>query len=134
MLVDAGDFLARQIDDGRNVMFEGAQGTIIDIDHGNYPYVTSSNPTAGGACTGTGLGPTVVGDGDVIGIVKAYLTRVGSGPLPRNSAASSATHASYDEDTPRAATRNWPSTSGRRATSTAPSPAARGGSAGWTCR
>ncbi len=82
MLVDAGDFLGRRIDDGANVMFEGAQGTLIDIDHGNYPYVTSSNPTAGGACTGTGVGPDVVGGGDVIGIVKAYLTRVGSGPLP----------------------------------------------------
>ena len=82
MLVDAGDFLTDRIDDGANVMFEGAQGTIIDIDHGNYPYVTSSNPTAGGASTGTGLAPDVVGDGDVIGIVKAYLTRVGSGPMP----------------------------------------------------
>jgi adenylosuccinate synthase len=99
MLVDAGDFLARQIDDGRNVMFEGAQGTIIDIDHGNYPYVTSSNPTAGGACTGTGLGPTVVGDGDVIGIVKAYLTRVGSGPLPTELGGVVGDTPGYDEDT-----------------------------------
>jgi adenylosuccinate synthase len=82
MLVDAGDFLADRIDEGANLMFEGAQGTLIDIDHGNYPYVTSSNPTAGGAATGSGLGPGVVGDGDVIGIVKAYLTRVGSGPMP----------------------------------------------------
>ncbi|WP_435096312.1 adenylosuccinate synthase [Halarchaeum sp. P4] len=82
MLVDAGDFLAERLDAGEEVMFEGAQGTLIDIDHGNYPYVTSSNPTAGGAATGTGLGPGVVGDGDVVGIVKAYLTRVGSGPLP----------------------------------------------------
>ncbi|GAA0302310.1 adenylosuccinate synthase [Halarchaeum salinum] len=82
MLVNAGDFLARELDRDANVMFEGAQGTLIDIDHGNYPYVTSSNPTAGGASTGTGLGPSVVGEGDVIGIVKAYLTRVGSGPLP----------------------------------------------------
>jgi adenylosuccinate synthase len=82
MLVDAGDFLADRIDEGANVMFEGAQGTIIDIDHGNYPYVTSSNPTAGGACTGTGLAPGVVGDGEVVGIVKAYLSRVGSGPMP----------------------------------------------------
>jgi adenylosuccinate synthase len=82
MLVDAGDFLTDRIDDGANVMFEGAQGTIIDIDHGNYPYVTSSNPTAGGAATGTGLGPGVVGGGEVIGIVKAYLSRVGSGPMP----------------------------------------------------
>jgi adenylosuccinate synthase len=82
MTVNAGEFLADAIDGGKQVMFEGAQGTLIDIDHGNYPYVTSSNPTAGGAATGTGLSPGVVGGGDVIGIVKAYLTRVGSGPLP----------------------------------------------------
>jgi adenylosuccinate synthase len=63
-------------------MLEGAQGTIIDVDHGNYPYVTSSNPTAGGAATGTGLSPSVVGGGEVIGVVKAYLSRVGSGPMP----------------------------------------------------
>jgi len=82
MTVLAGDFLAEEIEAGRNVVFEGAQGTLIDIDHGNYPYVTSSNPTAGGAATGTGLSPGVVGGGDVVGIVKAYLTRVGSGPMP----------------------------------------------------
>ncbi|MGA9400359.1 adenylosuccinate synthase [Haladaptatus sp.] len=82
MTVEAGDFLASRLDDGDEIIFEGAQGTLIDIDHGNYPYVTSSNPTAGGAATGTGLSPGIVGDGDVIGIVKAYLTRVGSGPLP----------------------------------------------------
>jgi len=82
MAVHAGDFLAERIDAGANVMLEGAQGTIIDIDHGNYPYVTSSNPTAGGACTGTGLAPGIVGDGEVIGVVKAYLSRVGSGPMP----------------------------------------------------
>jgi adenylosuccinate synthase len=82
MLVDAGDFLADRTDAGANLMFEGAQGTLIDIDHGNYPYVTSSNPTAGGAATGSGLSPAVVGDGEVVGIVKAYLTRVGSGPMP----------------------------------------------------
>ncbi|GAB3030427.1 adenylosuccinate synthase [Natronobiforma cellulositropha] len=82
MTVDAGTFLQERIDAGENVMLEGAQGTSIDIDHGVYPYVTSSNPTAGGACVGTGLGPTVVGSGDVIGIVKAYLSRVGTGPLP----------------------------------------------------
>jgi adenylosuccinate synthase len=64
------------------VLFEGAQGTSIDIDHGIYPYVTSSNPTAGGAATGTGIGPTAVGRGEVVGIVKAYLSRVGTGPLP----------------------------------------------------
>ncbi|WP_343774132.1 adenylosuccinate synthase [Natronoarchaeum mannanilyticum] len=82
MTVNAGEFLADTIDDGGEVMFEGAQGTLIDIDHGNYPYVTSSNPTAGGAAVGTGLGPTTVGRGEVVGVVKAYLSRVGSGPLP----------------------------------------------------
>ncbi|MFW6382938.1 MAG: adenylosuccinate synthase, partial [Haloferacaceae archaeon] len=82
MTVNAGDFLADRLDDGQEVMFEGAQGTIIDIDHGIYPYVTSSNPTAGGAATGTGLSPGVVGGGEVVGIVKAYLSRVGSGPMP----------------------------------------------------
>jgi len=82
MTVNAGAFLADRIDSGDEVMFEGAQGTSIDIDHGNYPYVTSSNPTAGYAATGTGVGPTTVGRGEVVGIVKAYLSRVGSGPLP----------------------------------------------------
>ncbi len=82
MTVDCGTYLADRIDDGDEVMLEGAQGTSIDIDHGIYPYVTSSNPTAGGACVGSGLGPTVVGDGEVIGVVKAYLSRVGTGPLP----------------------------------------------------
>jgi adenylosuccinate synthase len=82
MTVNAGKFLADRIADGDEVVFEGAQGTIIDIDHGNYPYVTSSNPTAGGAATGTGLSPGVVGGGEVVGVVKAYLTRVGSGPMP----------------------------------------------------
>ncbi|WP_276252865.1 adenylosuccinate synthase [Halomontanus rarus] len=82
MTVDAGTYLQNRIDEGDNVMLEGAQGTSIDIDHGIYPYVTSSNPTAGGACVGSGLGPTVVGQGEVIGVVKAYLSRVGTGPLP----------------------------------------------------
>ena len=80
--VSAGAFLTDARERGQNVMLEGAQGTLIDIDHGNYPYVTSSNPTAGGAATGTGLSPKVVGSGEIIGIVKGYLTRVGSGPLP----------------------------------------------------
>jgi len=82
MTVNAGDFLGYELDDGSNLLFEGAQGTSIDIDHGIYPYVTSSNPTAGGASTGTGVGPTVIGQGEVVGIVKAYLSRVGTGPLP----------------------------------------------------
>ncbi|MFB6080870.1 MAG: adenylosuccinate synthase [Haloferacaceae archaeon] len=82
MTVDAGGFLDERRRAGDAVLFEGAQGTSIDIDHGIYPYVTSSNATAGGACTGTGVGPTVVGGGEVVGIVKAYLSRVGTGPLP----------------------------------------------------
>jgi adenylosuccinate synthase len=82
MTVNAGDFLGDELDGGSNLLFEGAQGTSIDIDHGIYPYVTSSNPTAGGAATGTGVGPTVIGQGEVVGIVKAYLSRVGTGPLP----------------------------------------------------
>jgi len=82
MTVNAGDFLGDELDAGANLLFEGAQGTSIDIDHGIYPYVTSSNPTAGGASTGTGVGPTVIGQGEVVGIVKAYLSRVGTGPLP----------------------------------------------------
>jgi adenylosuccinate synthase len=82
MTVNAGEFLGEHLDAGDEVLFEGAQGTSIDIDHGIYPYVTSSNPTAGGAATGTGVGPTVVGRGEVVGIVKAYLSRVGTGPLP----------------------------------------------------
>jgi adenylosuccinate synthase len=64
----------------RNILFEGAQGTLLDLDHGTYPYVTSSNPIAGGACVGTGIGPTTIDR--VIGIAKAYTTRVGEGPFP----------------------------------------------------
>ena len=63
---------------GKNVLFEGAQGTMLDIDHGTYPYVTSSNTTAAGACTGLGVPPNKIKD--VFGIFKAYTTRVGSGP------------------------------------------------------
>src|SRR5436190_5789750 len=65
---------------GEHVLLEGAQGTLLDLDHGSYPYVTSSNPVAGGACTGGGIGPLQVDE--VIGIIKAYSTRVGSGPFP----------------------------------------------------
>ena len=82
MTVNAGAYLGERIDAGEDLMFEGAQGTSIDIDHGIFPYVTSSNPTAGYAATGTGVGPTVIGRGEVIGVVKAYLSRVGTGPLP----------------------------------------------------
>jgi len=65
---------------GQHVLLEGAQGTLLDLDHGTYPFVTSSNPTAGGACTGAGVGPRQIGQ--VIGVMKAYSTRVGSGPFP----------------------------------------------------
>ena len=67
----------------RNILFEGAQGTLLDLDHGTYPYVTSSNPVAGGACVGTGVGPTMIDR--VIGVAKAYTTRVGEGPFPTES-------------------------------------------------
>lgn len=77
---DTADYLGRALREGRSVLFEGAQGTLLDIDFGTYPYVTSSNATSGGACTGSGVGPSVI-DG-VVGICKAYTTRVGSGPFP----------------------------------------------------
>ena len=79
-LVDNISFLANAITDKKNILLEGAQGTMLDIDHGTYPYVTSSSPTAGGACTGTGIGPTKIDN--VLGVVKAYCTRVGEGPFP----------------------------------------------------
>jgi adenylosuccinate synthase len=68
------------MDKGKNILFEGAQGTLLDVDHGIYPYVTSSNPCAGGICTGLGIAPTRI-DG-ILGVVKAYTTRVGGGPFP----------------------------------------------------
>ncbi|MCD0452681.1 adenylosuccinate synthase [Actinocorallia sp. API 0066] len=68
------------LDEGKVILLEGAQGTLLDVDHGTYPFVTSSSPTAGGACSGSGVGPTKVTG--VIGILKAYTTRVGSGPFP----------------------------------------------------
>jgi adenylosuccinate synthase len=77
---DVSLFLARAREAGRSIMFEGAQGTLLDIDHGTYPYVTSSNATIGGVCTGLGVGPRAI-DG-VLGVAKAYTTRVGEGPLP----------------------------------------------------
>ncbi|MBA2717334.1 MAG: adenylosuccinate synthase, partial [Propionibacteriales bacterium] len=68
------------LDAGQTVVFEGAQATLLDVDHGTYPFVTSSNPIAGGACVGAGVGPTRIDR--VVGVVKAYTTRVGSGPFP----------------------------------------------------
>jgi adenylosuccinate synthase len=79
-VTDTAEYLNQQVKQGRKLLFEGAQGALLDIDHGTYPFVTSSNSTAGGACTGTGVGPSRVDA--VIGISKAYTTRVGAGPFP----------------------------------------------------
>jgi adenylosuccinate synthase len=79
-IADTALLLNSALDEGKTVLLEGSQGTLLDVDHGTYPFVTSSNPTAGGACTGSGIGPTKIER--VIGIVKAYTTRVGSGPFP----------------------------------------------------
>src|SRR3954465_843946 len=80
MIADTSAVLVHAMREGRHVMFEGAQGTMLDIDHGTYPYVTSSNGTAGGVCTGLGVPPRAVHA--VLGVAKAYTTRVGEGPLP----------------------------------------------------
>ena len=79
-IADTALLLNQALESGKTVLLEGSQGTLLDVDHGTYPFVTSSNPTAGGACTGSGIGPTKIER--VIGIVKAYTTRVGSGPFP----------------------------------------------------
>lgn len=79
-LTDTSVLVYDAIKSRKKVLFEGAQGTLLDIDHGTYPFVTSSNPTAGGACTGAGIGPTCIDR--VLGIAKAYTTRVGEGPFP----------------------------------------------------
>jgi adenylosuccinate synthase len=79
-VVDASLKIDAAIRERRNILFEGAQGTLLDLDHGTYPYVTSSNPVAGGACIGAGVGPTSIDR--VIGVAKAYTTRVGEGPFP----------------------------------------------------
>jgi adenylosuccinate synthase len=80
MVRDTAILLNQAIRDGKTVLFEGAQGTMLDIDHGTYPFVTSSSASAGGACTGTGVAPTRISG--VIGVSKAYITRVGGGPFP----------------------------------------------------
>ena len=80
MVIDTVLEVNNALDAGKTVVFEGGQSTMLDIDHGTYPYVTSSNPTAGGACTGTGVGPTRIDR--VVGVAKAYVTRVGEGPYP----------------------------------------------------
>ncbi|MBI3665099.1 MAG: adenylosuccinate synthase [Acidobacteria bacterium] len=83
LVADAAAFVNRAMNEGRSVLFEGAQGTMLDIDHGTYPFVTSSNATAGGACTGLGISPTRIDA--VIGVSKGYITRVGGGPFPTES-------------------------------------------------
>src|SRR5262249_36989688 len=77
---DVSLLLSRAMREGRSILFEGAQGTLLDIDHGTYPFVTSSNASIGGVCTGLGVGPRAIGA--VVGVAKAYTTRVGAGPLP----------------------------------------------------
>jgi adenylosuccinate synthase len=80
LLADTARLVERAVHAGQKVLFEGAQGTLLDVDHGTYPFVTSSHATAGGACTGTGVGPSRIDF--VVGLVKAYCTRVGGGPFP----------------------------------------------------
>jgi adenylosuccinate synthase len=79
-VVDSALKIYQSIEQRKNILFEGAQGTLLDLDHGTYPYVTSSSPIAGGACVGSGVGPTMIDR--VIGVAKAYTTRVGEGPFP----------------------------------------------------
>ncbi|MBK9247283.1 MAG: adenylosuccinate synthase [Ignavibacteria bacterium] len=79
-ITDTTLLLNQAIKDGKNILMEGAQGALLDVDHGTYPFVTSSNPTSGGACTGLGVPPTSIGS--IMGVVKAYSTRVGNGPFP----------------------------------------------------
>jgi adenylosuccinate synthase len=80
MVCDTSLLLNQALDAGQTVLFEGAQATMLDVDHGTYPFVTSSNPVAGGVCVGAGIGPTRIDR--VVGVIKAYTTRVGSGPFP----------------------------------------------------
>jgi adenylosuccinate synthase len=80
MIRDVSVMLTEAMRDGKRILFEGAQGTLLDIDHGTYPYVTSSNASVGGVCTGLGIPPRAIGQ--VLGVAKAYTTRVGEGPLP----------------------------------------------------
>ncbi len=80
LMVDSGRVIHDALKEGKRVLLEGAQGALLDVDHGTYPFVTSSNTTSGGAAVGVGIGPTLITD--VVGVVKAYTTRVGEGPLP----------------------------------------------------
>jgi adenylosuccinate synthase len=119
MMADVGYRCTRRIMAGANLLFEGAQGTLLDIDHGTYPYVTSSNCVAGNAAAGAGVGPGMLHY--MLGITKAYTTRVGSGAVP-------------DRAADRRARHGGPPPVDRRARSAAPSPAACAAAAGWTRR
>ena len=110
---DTGRVISKALAAKRRVLMESAQGAMLDLDHGTYPFVTSSNPISGGACVGAGLPPTAIDA--VLGVAKAYTTRVGLGPFPTEMP------------------EPLPAASGRRATSTGPPRAGRGASAGWTC-
>jgi adenylosuccinate synthase len=79
-ITDTDVLINKMMSENKNILCEGAQGTLLDIDHGTYPFVTSSNPVAGGACIGLGISPTKISK--VLGVIKAYTTRVGSGPFP----------------------------------------------------
>jgi len=112
-IADTGTMLHDALDSGQSVLLEGAQGTLLDLDHGTYPFVTSSNPVAGGALTGSGLGPDRITQ--VIGITKAYVTRVGSGPFPTELGAEGSPAASRDiADRMTEAGGEYGTTTGRR--------------------
>ncbi len=89
LICDSVDLIHEALEADQHVLFEGAQATFLDLDHGTYPFVTSSNPTAGGACAGAGVGPRHIDR--IVGIAKAYVTRVGSGPFPPSCSTRSAT-------------------------------------------
>ncbi|MBC7346065.1 MAG: adenylosuccinate synthase [Clostridia bacterium] len=103
-VADTSLLINRALDQGARVLFEGAQGTLLDLDHGTYPYVTSSHPVAAGACLGSGVGPTRIDR--VLGVVKAYCTRVGEGPFPTEIAGE-------EGDLLRERGREWGTTTGR---------------------
>ena len=115
-VTDVSLYLAQTNAAGRPILFEGAQGTLLDIDHGTYPFVTSSNSTIGGVCTGLGVSPKMING--VLGVVKAYATRVGEGPMPTELLGTSgdrcatAARSSVPSPAGRAAaagtTRSWP--------------------------
>ena len=125
MVADTSLLLNQALDAGQTVLFEGAQATMLDVDHGTYPFVTSSNPIAGGVCIGAGIGPTRIDR--VIGVIKAYTTRVGSGPFPtellrrgrRAAAQRSAASSASPPDAPAAAAGTTPSSRATPAGSTA---------------